>query len=144
MSVTRYDAKAPMPSSNWLALSETERLRLARNFHVQSRIKAPRMTAHAAIHVMVENQIAIGYGPTRRAVGRLVAQDFCAEGLAENFMMHILVEDVEAWRAHVQATGVVSKFDVRCTEIEIQPWRMRDFCLTDPSGVLWRIGQNTE
>jgi len=22
------------------------------------------------------------------------------------------------------------------------PWRMRDFCLTDPTGVLWRIGQN--
>jgi hypothetical protein len=24
-----------------------------------------------------------------------------------------------------------------------QPWRMRDFVLYDPSGVLWRIGQNT-
>jgi len=22
------------------------------------------------------------------------------------------------------------------------PWRMRDFCLIDPTGVLWRIGQN--
>lgn len=23
-----------------------------------------------------------------------------------------------------------------------QPWRMLDFTLTDPSGVLWRIAQN--
>jgi len=71
-------------------------------------------------------------------------QDFCSEGLAENFMMHILVEDVEAWWSHVQASGVASKYGVKCTDIEAQPWRMKDFCLADPSGVLWRIGQNTE
>lgn len=71
-------------------------------------------------------------------------QDFCVASLAENFMMHILVEDVEAWRTHVLASGVASKYGVRVTEIERQPWRMRDFCLSDPSGVLWRIGQNTE
>lgn len=71
-------------------------------------------------------------------------QDFCAEGLAENFMMHILVEDVQAWWDHVQASGVVSTYGVRCTGIEAQPWKMKDFCLSDPSGVLWRIGQNTD
>jgi hypothetical protein len=70
-------------------------------------------------------------------------QDFCAEAFAENFMMHILVEDVDAWWAHVQKSQVVSKYGVKVTPIEVQPWRMRDFCLFDPSGVLWRIGQNT-
>lgn len=71
-------------------------------------------------------------------------QDFCAEGLAENFMMHLLVEDVEAWWNRIQESSVSTKYDVKVSNIEIQPWRMRDFCLTDPSGVLWRIGQNTE
>lgn len=71
-------------------------------------------------------------------------QDFCAESLAENFMMHILVEDVDAWWAHVQDTQVASKYGVTVSAIEAQPWRMRDFCLFDPSGVLWRIGQNTD
>ncbi len=71
-------------------------------------------------------------------------QDFCAESLAENFMMHILVEDVDAWREHVSQSGVASKYGVKVTDIEAQPWRMRDFCLLDPSGVLWRIGQNTD
>ncbi len=71
-------------------------------------------------------------------------QDFCAVGFAENFMMHILVEDVDAWWNHVHASGVVGKYRVKLTDIILQPWRMRDFCLTDPSGVLWRIGQNTE
>lgn len=71
-------------------------------------------------------------------------QDFCAPGLPENFMMHILVEDVDAWWAHVQASGVAARYGVKVTPIEAQPWRMRDFCLYDPSGVLWRIGQNTD
>ncbi len=69
-------------------------------------------------------------------------QDFCAEALAENFMMHILVEDVQAWWHHVKGSGVASKYGVKVTDIETQPWRMRDFCVFDPSGVLWRIGQN--
>ncbi len=71
-------------------------------------------------------------------------QDFCADGFAENFMMHILVEDVDAWWQHVAASGVASKYGVKVTGIETQLWKMRDFCVTDPSGVLWRIGQNTQ
>ena len=71
-------------------------------------------------------------------------QDFCAESFAENFMMHILVEDVNAWWHHVQKSGVLTKYGVRVTALEDQPWRMRDFCLYDPSGVVWRIGQNTD
>ena len=70
-------------------------------------------------------------------------QDFCAEAFAENFMMHILVEDVGAWWNRIHESGVVGKYGVKVSNIESQPWRMRDFCLTDPSGVLWRIGQNT-
>jgi len=74
--------------------------------------------------------------------GSFLLQDFCTESLAENFMMHILVEDVDAWRKHVVASGVADKYRVKVTDIELQSWRMRDFCLFDPSGVVWRIGQN--
>ncbi len=71
-------------------------------------------------------------------------QDFCAEGQVESFMMHLLVDDVQAWWEHVKASGVEAGHGVRVTEIETQPWRMKDFCLFDPSGVLWRIGQNID
>ena len=71
-------------------------------------------------------------------------QDFFAESFAENFMMHILVEDVDAWHDQVVASGVASKYGVKLTGIEAQPWRMRDFRLSDPSGVCWRIAQNTD
>ncbi|HSI29348.1 MAG: VOC family protein [Methylophilus sp.] len=69
-------------------------------------------------------------------------QNFCAEGFAENFMMHLLVEDVDAWWQKVEESGVVNKYGVKLWPIELQTWKMRDFCITDPSGVLWRIGQN--
>ena len=71
-------------------------------------------------------------------------QDFCAESLAENFMMHLLVEDVDAWWARVEQSGAVAKYGVKLFDMAQQPWGMRDFCITDPSGVLWRIGQNTD
>ena len=69
-------------------------------------------------------------------------RDFCSDGLAENFMMHLLVADVDAWWNRIHESGVVKAYGVTLSPIELQPWRMRDFCLTDPSGVLWRVGQN--
>ena len=71
-------------------------------------------------------------------------QDFCAEDMAENFMMHLLVGDVDAWWTKVREADVTRKYGVKLSVIVQQPWRMRDFCVTDPSGVLWRIGQNTD
>lgn len=63
-------------------------------------------------------------------------QDFCADSFAENFMMHMLVEDVDAWWDRVSKSGVKARYGAKLTQIELQPWRMRDFCVTDPSGVL--------
>lgn len=69
-------------------------------------------------------------------------QDFYVPELADNLMMHLLVEDVEAWWQQVQDSGVVERYNVRLHPLQDQPWGMRDFVLLDPSGVLWRIGQN--
>jgi catechol 2,3-dioxygenase-like lactoylglutathione lyase family enzyme len=69
-------------------------------------------------------------------------QDFFVPCHAENFMMHMLVEDVDAWWKRIDDSGVAARYGVTLTSIETQSWKMRDFCLTDPSGVLWRIGQN--
>ena len=71
-------------------------------------------------------------------------QDFYVEALAHNLMMHLQVEDVDAWRAHVEEAKIAERYNVKLTAIELQPWRMRDFVLIDPSGVLWRIAQNVQ
>jgi uncharacterized glyoxalase superfamily protein PhnB len=56
--------------------------------------------------------------------------------------MHLLVEDVDAWWHRIAESGVVETYGVVLSPIELQPWRMRDFRLTDPSGVCWRVAQN--
>jgi len=71
----------------------------------------------------------------------LLQKFFVAEH-AGNFMMHLLVEDVDAWWSHVQAQRLTERYGVRAQPPEDRPWRIRDFVLTDPAGVLWRIGQN--
>ncbi|MNF73671.1 hypothetical protein D3C84_556780 [compost metagenome] len=57
-------------------------------------------------------------------------------------MMHLLVQDVESWWRMVRDSGVIERHGVRAIPPQDQPWGMRDFILFDPSGVLWRIGQN--
>ncbi len=69
-------------------------------------------------------------------------QDFYVPAHADNFMMHLLVEDLDPWWEHVQSSGLCTRYGVKSVPPKVQPWRMRDFILFDPTGVLWRIGQN--
>jgi uncharacterized glyoxalase superfamily protein PhnB len=52
------------------------------------------------------------------------------------------VEDADAWHRHCRESRIAEDFGVALGEPEDRPWRMRDFTLTDPSGVLWRIAHN--
>jgi catechol 2,3-dioxygenase-like lactoylglutathione lyase family enzyme len=85
-----------------------------------------------------------GWGVAYFYVGQssFLLQDFDAEGHADNVMMHLLVEDVDAWWQHIQDAGVVATYGVRLWDLKTQDWGIRDFKLTDPTGVLWHIGQN--
>ncbi|WP_417500020.1 VOC family protein [Methylophaga sp.] len=69
-------------------------------------------------------------------------QNFYDQTLAENFMMHLLVEDVQSWHQHITKAGIADKYKVEISAVTEQPWGMLDFVLYDPSGVLWRIAQN--
>ena len=69
-------------------------------------------------------------------------QNFYVAGHASNFMMHLIVQDVEGWWARLQQADIAGRYGVRTVPPQDQPWRQRDFVLTDPSGVLWRIAQN--
>lgn len=63
---------------------------------------------------------------------------------ASHFQMHLLVANVDDWHEHVLASGVIDRFDTDVGTPQDQPWRMRDFTVIDPSGVLWRIAQNIQ
>ena len=63
---------------------------------------------------------------------------------AENLQMHLLVKDVDAWWAQIHAKQIPEKYGVEIGPPEDRDWKMRDFTLFDPSGVLWRIAEDTD
>ena len=78
----------------------------------------------------------------RHGNSSFLLQDFYEPVHAGNFMMHLLVKDVDAWWRHVEAQGLAAKYGVQAEPPEDRPWGIRDFILVDPTGVLWRIGQS--
>lgn len=70
-------------------------------------------------------------------------QNFYQPEHAGNFMMHLLVADVEAWWRHVENAQLTARYGVRAEQPDDRPWDMRDFTIADPTGVLWRIAHNT-
>jgi catechol 2,3-dioxygenase-like lactoylglutathione lyase family enzyme len=78
----------------------------------------------------------------RHGNSSFLLQNFYQKEHAGNFMMHLLVEDVEAWWSHVQGQGLAAKYGVKVEPPTDRPWGLRDFVVVDPTGVLWRIGQN--
>ena len=89
---------APDPKS-WLELSETERLLLVGDYHEQSEEELPNAQIHAAIHVVVENQLAEAYAPAVEALARLRR-----EGLNRHDAVHA-IGSVLAEQIWTQARG---------------------------------------
>ena len=85
------------------------------------------------------------YGPhAAHGVPAFLLQNYYVKELAENFQMHLLVKDVDTWWSQIQARRVCEKYGVNIGLPEDRGWKMRDFTLFDPSGVLWRIAKNLE
>jgi hypothetical protein len=49
-------------------------------------------------------------------------QDFYVDTCADNFMMHLLVKDIEAWWQRIHDSRVVEAYGVTLSNIELQPW----------------------
>jgi hypothetical protein len=80
----RYDPLLPPDPEQWQAIDEEERIELVEDYHRRARIRVPKSKAHALIHVVVENQIALGDEiPVRRTLQRLMA-----EGLDRHDAIH--------------------------------------------------------
>ena len=67
-------------------------------------------------------------------------QDYYVKDWAENFMMHLLVRDLDAWWAHVEALALEKHFPVAAPRPPVmQPWGLRVSYVFDPAGVLWHF-----
>jgi len=68
MPFLRYDPHEHVNSDAWLALDESERTRLVVRYHQRQRIRLPNEAVHALVHVIVENQVALGDALPAKAV----------------------------------------------------------------------------
>jgi uncharacterized glyoxalase superfamily protein PhnB len=64
------------------------------------------------------------------------------EDWAGNFMMQLMVDDLDAWWAHIQGLDLPGKFGVPAPRPpQMQPWGLRLAYVVDPAGVLWHVAQ---
>jgi uncharacterized glyoxalase superfamily protein PhnB len=61
---------------------------------------------------------------------------------AENFMMQLMVDDLDTWWTHLASLDLPRTFNVPAPKAPaLQPWGLRVAYVVDPSGVLWHVAQ---
>ena len=81
----------------------------------------------------------------RMGASAFLLQRYYQKDWAENFMMQLMVDDLEAWWAHIQSINLPGRFGVQPPKPPaLQPWGLRIAYVYDPSGVLWHIAQRRE
>jgi len=74
--------------------------------------------------------------------GAFIPQNYYQEDWAGNFMMRLMVDDLDAWWAHIESLDLAGRFGVRPpTPPAPQPWGLRIVYVVDPSGVLWHVAE---
>ncbi|HZI46215.1 MAG TPA: VOC family protein [Pyrinomonadaceae bacterium] len=77
--------------------------------------------------------------------GGFILQRYFQEEWAKNFMMQLMVDDLDLWWAHIESLDLTSRFGVPAPKPPaLQPWGLRVAYVVDPSGVLWHVAQRRE
>ena len=77
--------------------------------------------------------------------GGFILQRHYRKEWAENCMMHLMVDDLDAWWAHIVTLDLAGRFGVSPPQPPaIQSWGLRVAYMIDPAGVLWHIAQRGE
>lgn len=112
-----------MPT-DWLETDEGERIELVSAYHRRKKIKLPNAQLHAAVHDVVENQIALGEAVVLNTMARLRA-----EGLSRHDALHaigsVLAENLyELMQEDQQATDEpYRQYLKRLQQLTAEDWR---------------------
>jgi len=69
-----------------------------------------------------------------------ILQSFSVKEHAENYMMQLVVRDIDQWWQHIQAAKLSETFGVVAPKVpQMQPWGIVVCYVVDPSGVLWHL-----
>jgi catechol 2,3-dioxygenase-like lactoylglutathione lyase family enzyme len=77
--------------------------------------------------------------------GGFILQRYFQEDWAGNFMMQLMVDDLDTWWSHIESLDLPNRFGVPAPKPPaVQPWGLRIAYVVDPSGVLWHFAQRRE
>ena len=106
-SVETYDPETAPDTAAWLALEEDERIRRIALYHRHVKAKLPNLQVHAALHAVVENQIAEELQTVRETVARLQA-----EGLSRHDAIHAVGSVLVGCLQALMREGAPARFEV--------------------------------
>ena len=87
---------------------------------------------------LLDGEVAI----FRAGAGEFILQRYYQKEWAENFMMQLMVDDLDSWWAHISDLDLSARFDVpQPKPPAVQPWGLRLAYVVDPSGVLWHVAE---
>ena len=118
-----YDPDTPRPA-DWLQTDEGERIELVSSYHRGRNINLPDAQLHAVIHVVVENQLALGEEIVVETLARLQR-----EGLSRHDALHAIVSVLaadlyELMQESSEATGDVHRrYLDRLKQLTAKNWR---------------------
>jgi len=71
-----YNPNKAVDPENWLALDETTRIELVHDFHIglDHELTDDALSLHSSIHVIVENQLAMGVDLIPETIAKLMRQ----------------------------------------------------------------------
>ena len=89
---------------------------------------------------LLDGDVAIGVGASAFILQRHYQKEW-----AENCMMQMMVDDLDAWWEHIEALNLPMAFGVQSPKAPaVQSWGLRVGYVYDPSGVLWHVAQRRE
>ncbi|HEY2472341.1 MAG TPA: glyoxalase [Terracidiphilus sp.] len=72
-------------------------------------------------------------------------QGYYVKEWAENTVMHVLVNDVDAWWQHIHSLDLAGRFGVAPPAApRAESWGLTVVYVFDPSGVLWHFAESTK
>jgi uncharacterized protein YoaH (UPF0181 family) len=127
MLVTKYDPDREPDAEKWRAANEMDLVEIVERYHERERIRMPNPRAHASLHVMVENQVALGdRTPVAEAIQRLMG-----EGLSRHDALHAVGSVLITHMNNARATNTPVRRDAYFDDVRAltkESW-WRDYSL---------------
>ena len=117
-----YDPLNAPDRDDWQSMGEDERMMLVMEYHREAGVELPNEQVHAVVHVVVENQIALGDEMSAQAT----LERLMREGLDRHEAIHavgsVLVDFVQAAICDDAATEANERYNEELKKLTAAEW----------------------